>query len=697
MPRRFLVFVLLLLAGCSRRESRPPIIIISIDTLRSDHLPAYGYRGVTTPNLDALAADSLVYRNAWSHCPLTLPSHLSILTGLLPPDHGVRDNAGYRFDGAAHPTLAALLHDRGYHCAAAISAYVLRGSTGVSAGFDEYDDAIGMVDGAPLGALQRAGNVTEAIAERWIAQHEEEPFFYFLHLYEPHAPYTPVAPFDTRYANKYDGEIASVDATVGTLIGFLKKQGVYDRAIVVLLSDHGEGLLDHGEQEHGVFLYREALQVPLFIKLPHAAKRGPVNEPAALTDVAPTLLAAAGANTPAAMQGKDLVSAQAPATPRTFYAETLYPRIHLGWSELRAATRGEWHLIDAPHAELFRWTADRGEKRNLVAEERRTFSELREAIHERGSAFVAPDRIDPEEAKKLAALGYVSAGADDATNLPDPKEHIADLESLKHVASLEAAGDARGAIAAQERLLAANPRWSDLRDQLGAAYDRIGDHSSAARVYESGIRLTPRLAPQFAVSAGWSLLALRRLDEAAAHAALGASAGAAGAHLLLGEIALAKNDAAHADQEAQLAETNAGDRAQGLFLAARVATARHDYPKTLQLLAAEERQRAAAGGSLPERYHYVLADALAHTGKMSDAEREFQSELAKDPHDVQAWADLALLEMIGGNREKARGLLVGMARANPRADVYRFGVATLEKWGDREEATRWRSRGWVSP
>src|SRR3954470_13061378 len=225
---------LLLLLGCGRRDEHPPVFLISIDTLRADRV------GRTTPRLKALARESIDCRNAWSHVPLTLPSHVSIFTGLLPPEHGVRDNAGYRFD-AAHPTLAAILKANGYHTEAAVSAYVLRASTGVASGFIDYDDNIGIVSGAPTGSLQRRGEVTEKIAEELIAKNASAPQFCFLHLYEPHAPYEPT----------YDADVKRADAIAGTFIDFLKKRGLYDRALIVLLSDHGEGLMDHGEQEHG--------------------------------------------------------------------------------------------------------------------------------------------------------------------------------------------------------------------------------------------------------------------------------------------------------------------------------------------------------------------------------------------------------------------------------------------------------------
>src|SRR3954447_16865061 len=286
--------VLLLLAcgGCARRERHPPVIVISIDTLRADHVSPRA-----TPHIDALGRDAMVFRNAWSHSPLTLPSHLSIFTGLLPPEHGVRDNAGYRFDAAAHPTLAVALRQNGYRTGAAVSAYVLRGATGAASGFDDYEDAIGIVDGAPVGALQRSGDVTESIAERWIAAQGEKPFFFFLHLYEPHTPYTPT----------YDADVAHADRIVGKFLDFLRRGGLYDRALIVLLSDHGEGLMDHGEQEHGVFVYREALQVPLIIKLPHGERRGKIDIPVQLVDVLPTILEAAGINAPAGLRGTSLL------------------------------------------------------------------------------------------------------------------------------------------------------------------------------------------------------------------------------------------------------------------------------------------------------------------------------------------------------------------------------------------------------
>lgn len=249
-------------AGCGRTPPaavRIPVVVVSVDTLRADHLPVYGYRGVQTPALDALGRDSIVFTNAYSNVPLTLPSHAALLTGLLPFENGVRDNIGFRL-APARRTLATLLQSASYATGAAVSSYVLRADRGLAAGFDYYDDSM---PNNPT--RERAGMESAAALAKWGGAVRDRPLFLFLHIYEPHAPYTPPEPFASRYASApYDGEIAAADAAVGSFVDFLKRAGLYDRAILVFLSDHGEGLGDHGEEEHGVFLYREALRVPSF-------------------------------------------------------------------------------------------------------------------------------------------------------------------------------------------------------------------------------------------------------------------------------------------------------------------------------------------------------------------------------------------------------------------------------------------------
>jgi len=667
--RGIILFLLFIGVACARREQQPPVIVISIDTLRADHVSARA-----TPHIDGLARDGIVFRNAWSHSPLTLPSHLSIFTGLLPPEHGVRDNAGYRFDAAAHPTLAGSLRANGYRTGAAVSAYVLRGATGVSSGFDEYDDSIGIVDGAPEGALQRSGDVTEAIAERWIGAQGDKPFFFFLHLYEPHTPYTPT----------YDADVAHADAIVGKFLDFLRAHDLYDRAIIVLLSDHGEGLMDHGEQEHGVLLYRESLQVPLIVKPAGARAHREVSSPVGLVDVMPTILELAGCPAPRT-RGRSLVALKE-NTP--IYSESLYARIHLGCGELRSVVDGERHVIDGAHAEVYDLKNDPREKTNVIDRERRAYASARGAIEKVGGAFVTPDAIDAEEAKKLAALGYVSAGSDSGASSRDPSECLADLARLKEVAAMHGAE----AITQLEKMLAANPRWSDIRDQLGAAYDEAGDHLRAARLYEDGIRATPRLAGAFALSAAASLFDAHHLDEAAAHAQAAVSAEPAGAHLLLGEIALARNDLAAAAREQSIAASFRYNRGHALFLQARIAAAQRDFARAIDRLKATNDACRADGESLPRGFHYAAGDALAHVGRTAEAEREFEAEIVADPHDVQPYADLALLRFMRHDRAAALQTLDRMTAANPSRDTYLFAAESLDRWGEHQAAAEFRAR-----
>ncbi len=355
--------------GCRRPPVEPPsIVLISIDTLRSDRLPAYGYAAGSTPAIDRLAKDGVLFERAFSQVPLTLPSHSSLFTGLLPPVHGVRDNVGFSLPADAGTTLAERLSRSGYVTGGAASSFVLRPGTGIGRGFERYD--------APDEA-DRPAPATLAKLLPWLEEWRARRFFLFFHLYEPHAPYRPPADLAARFKDPYDGEIAAADRAVGELLAALDRLGLYQKALIVLLSDHGEGLGDHGDQEHGFLLYREALQVPLIVKLPASERAGErVQRTVALVDVLPTLAAAAGAAVGPELPGRDLL-APAPPTSKPVYSETWSTYIHFGWSELLSAVDGRFHYIDSPKPELYDLDRDPGETRNLVAEERRAGTALR--------------------------------------------------------------------------------------------------------------------------------------------------------------------------------------------------------------------------------------------------------------------------------------------------------------------------------
>ncbi len=540
MMRRSLALLVLCLAfACGRDESvqppqgpaappfpdRPPIIVISIDTLRSDRLPAYGYAAGETPAIDALRRDAILYERAYSHTPLTLPSHASILTGLLPGDHGVRDNQGYELNSASATYLPRELKQLGYATGAAVSAYVLRGEAGLAAGFDVYEDDIDLRGGVALGGVARPGTASLEVIEPWLRKVAAEPFFLLFHLFEPHMPYEPPDP--SRWADPYDGEVAAADAVVGRLLALLRELDAYERSAIVLLSDHGEGLGDHGELEHGIFLYREALQVPLLLKLPESHRRGDtVAAPVQLIDVLPTLLGIAGTEPPAGLPGASLL--ETPAGARRIHAETFYPRIHYGWSDLASVVEGDLHFIDGPDPELFDLADDPGETRNTLRENRRLAADLRTHLEGRRRPLEPPTAVDAETREKLAALGYLGGTAASPSGpLADPKAQLPTLEDLRRAAEHLARGEPEAAVPLYRRALTANPGMLDGWQTLGDVLLRLGRPDEAVGAYLRSFELSggdPDLGRRAA--AAYEQLGLQHLRRRAWEAAREASRGA---------------------------------------------------------------------------------------------------------------------------------------------------------------------------
>lgn len=702
MPRHLSTLLLLLTAvvtACNRAPERAapttpavpgaPVIVISIDTLRADHLPAYGYGGVATPAIDALRRDGILYEEAYSHCPMTLPSHLSIFTGLLPYQHEVRNNLGYTFDGGRFDSLPAMLKRSGYATGGAVSAYVLRSATGVGPLFDFYDDRVGGASNVSIADVARPGGTTEAIAEEWIAGHAQEPLFFFLHLFEPHSPYEAPEPFRSRYTNAYDAEIAAADAIVGKFIERLKALGIYDRAAIVLLSDHGEGLGDHGEGEHGVFLYREVLRVPLIVKLPNAQRRGEtVKHPVQLIDVAPTIASLTGASPSKPFPGTSLL--ETPPQARNLYSETMLPRIHFGWSELRSLVDATHHFIEAPRSELYDVVKDPGERTNVAAEERRVLAEMREAMKQHSSELALPANVDPEEAARLAALGYLGQVriAADAGALADPKDRIADLEQLRTASDLERRGDMNGAIARYQAIVASTPGFADGWFRLAVAQEKTGGLQDAIRSYRAGINAAPMLAQQMAISVGSLHLKLRQLDEADAHARLALKTQPGAAHHLLGRIALARGDRAGAIREARLAMQDSLYREAGGVLLALAAIEEGKSAEALQLL---DEIRKTSRAPVPD-LDSTRGDALARMERFTESEAAFRSEIAAFPNNREAYTRLAILYATLGRKGDVESTLERMFNANRSASTAELAAETWSAVENRSAANRWKQR-----
>ena len=673
------------------------MILISIDTLRADHLPAYGYKDVATPAIDALRKDGILFENAYSHVPLTLPSHVSLLTGLLPPDNGVRNNIGFPFDASKHPTIGSLLKTNGYATGAAVSAYVLRGNTGLANAFDFYDDKIDVHQNEAIGRLQRPGGETEAIAENWIGnlatRQPGNPFFFFLHLFEPHTPYEPPEPFRSRFASPYDGEIATADSIVGKFVGFLKRSGIYDRALIILLSDHGEGLGEHGEDEHGIFLYREDIHVPLMVKLPNSQRANTsVATPVQLIDVLPTVAEVVGIKANAT--GRSLLATG--GASRRIYSESLYARIHLGWSDLRSIIDDQFHFIDAPHPELYA-VADKAERKNVIEENRRVLASMRESLQPFSREMPSVGAIDPEEAKKLAALGYLGSTSVQTTGpLPDPKDRIGELRMLNDAARLEADGNIVGAIAKYRQLVAENPRLSDAWSQLARLLQESGKIDEAIATYKQAIQLAPSLAGAISLSLGDLFLANNQPDEAATHAHLGLSTNPGTAHIILGRAALAKGDLETAVRESQTAMNIHGYRAPSQVLMAQVLVKQKRLNDALRVIDQAAAEVHDAHEDVPPLLYFVRGDVLARRNEFDAAIAAFNEETRRFPHDRDAYASLAVVYLVTGRRADANRTMEQLVRANPSSSSYELAAQTFADLRDTEDAAAWRRRGHAS-
>lgn len=673
-----------------------PIVLISIDTLRSDHLPSYGYPGVETPALSALEKDAVVFERAYSHTPLTLPSHVSMLTGRLPTEHGVRDNVGYLYDGGKIPSLPALLKQAGYATGGAVSAHVLRADTGMSHGFDLYDAGVGVRFTDSLGLSQRPGAETAGKALEWMRTVADKPFFLFLHLYEPHTPYAPPEPFASRYAAvPYDGEIAAADAAVGQVVAELKERDLYDRAVVVVLSDHGEGLGEHGEKEHGIFLYRESIQVPLFVKLPGSRGGGTrVAAPAQLVDLFPTLLALAGVDLPASppgtgpLPGRSLLALQG-QPPRDVYAETFYPRLHFGWSELTSLLRDRHHYIEGPDPELYDLAADPREMKNVLAADRRAYAALREALQGFERELAPPSAVDEETAQKLASLGYLggSAKTKPGEALPDPKSRIGTLVDFDLAMGHFGRGEHAQAVPAFERLLASNPNMVDAWESLAQSLQKLGRLEEALAAYEKSLE-TSGGASHVAVATGSLLLQMGRLPEARDHAELGLKVSPAMANSLLAQIALTEGKPEEAEKAARTALASPGSRIAPLITLAQVQAKQDRLEEALRTSdeAAAEIARTGAAGQAFAGFHFVRGDVLGRLGRAAEAEKEFREEIRSFPADTRAYASLAVLYASEGRPEEAISVLRQMVEGNGSPAAYAEAVRTLRVLGDPQGA-----------
>lgn len=685
--------VILVAASCAPQQSTPAgdVILISIDTLRSDRLPAYGYQQIETPAIDRLRSDAMLFSRAYTSCPLTLPAHVSLLTGMQPPRHGVRDNVGYRFDSQRVSSLGSRLADRGYVTGAFVSSFVLRGATGLEDIFDHYDDRFQAVERRTIGEIERAGVETVDAALAWLDQ-QTQPVFGFVHLFEPHAPYAPPPEIAAEYGESYDGEVVAADRVVGRLLESLRQRERYDSSLIVLVSDHGEGLNEHGEREHGLLLYRTTVQIPLLLKLPGSRRAGEtVTEPVHIVDVAPTILEVAGAE-PDGLDGFSLLDP--PDPDRLLYSETLYPRLHFGWAELRAVMQGRHRYVSEPNPELFDVVADPAEMDNRIARERPLSTRLRLALDRLTDEAAAPQQSeDTETRRKLQALGYLTTTGATADSTVDPRLHVAALTRLEQAVQAGGRGEHEQAVATLSELVTEYPGMLDARFQLGTALRALGRDDEALTQFQAALENAPVPIPGVLIEIGRIHLDHNQLDQAEAHAELAVEALPVEASDLLTRVALSRGqpDAALA-RARQSVEAEDPPRPEQLLLLARVHSTRSEFQQALTVLDRLERRMAERGDESWPWLSYERGEALARLGRNQEARAAFEEEIRLYPANVRAYEKLAYVLAVMREFDAIEPLLERMAEASPTRAGYLFVAQTAERLGDTDAAAEWRRR-----
>jgi len=481
------------------------VILVTIDTLRADHLGCYGYGKAKTPNIDELCAHGIKFTNCIAQVPLTLPSHTTILSGTYPFYHNVKDNGGFVVSEKLE-TLAEILKKHGFTTGAVVGAYVLDGRWGLDQGFDFYYDNFDLsrYKRISLNLVERRADEVVSRAIGWLKANKNRRFFLWVHVYDPHSPYTPPPPFDEEFAeHPYDGEIAFTDLQLGRLFRFLEDEGLDKKTLIVLTADHGESLGEHGEETHGFFVYQSTVWVPLIVKTPIRGLSGKVVKTrVGLVDIAPTILDFLGYPIPGEMQGKslkDLLFNPGKELERLLYTESFYPRFHFGWHELKAVYWRNYKYIDTRSPELYDLAKDPSERENLYLKNNRIAKKMKAMLlkFERTGTEHALNahikEMDPETRAKLGALGYISTfvGGKDEAQLADPKEKIGIFNAIIKARKLTRQGKTQEAIALLKSILKEEPGIVDAIFTLGNLYYREKDFETALKYFKKVLELKP--------------------------------------------------------------------------------------------------------------------------------------------------------------------------------------------------------------
>ncbi len=672
--RPALVLALLVLAGCApqRAPARGQnVLLVTIDTLRHDRLGCYGDAQALTPVLDRLARSARRFERAYAHNVVTLPSHCNILSGRYPVAHGVHDNAGDRLPRDVE-TLATLLNMAGYRTGAFVSAFPLDARFGLARGFDEYDDRLGSSEAA-FRIAERPGSETVAAARRFVAANAS-PWFAWVHVYEPHAPYAPPAPLAARFASDpYRGEVAAADAALAPLLNPILDQGAAARTVVIVTADHGEALGEHGERTHGVFAYDATLRVPLLLYAPGVVAAGVDTRLARHVDLLPTVADLLGLATPAGLPGRSLLRS-VPADPDSYF-EALTASRNRGWAPLHGLVAGGLKYFDLPERELYDLARDPGETDNRIASGDVERLQQRLDRERAGERAAEPQAESVETRERLASLGYVVAPRASSPGAPDPKRMIWFESALDAVIEREQSGDSRGALALAEALLARAPATPLALQYAGYFRRADGDLAGAARALEQAFAMAPSdpqiaaLAGQYLTEAGRAAEAAQLLEPLAARAdpdvdvlvARGAALAQSGQlDAALGELGRARD----LDPENALVVANQGT---AHLLAGDRTTARAAFEEALRLEPGLARAENA------------LAVIAAESGRTDEAAQRWERALRSHPGDLDMRLNLARLLLGEGRLDEARPHLERFRREAPAA-LYAADLRHVDAW-----------------
>ena len=682
-------------ASCteSRASERPNLLLVTLDTVRADRVGAYGYEAAATPVLDALAERGVLFEQAYSPAPMTLPAHASLMTGVVPPEHGARVNGKHELAGEV-PTLAEHLSAEGYRTGAFIAAFVLDSRFGLDRGFDVYDDDLETAYEQEVKeqlSSYRPGDQVVDSALGWLDQGEtDEPFFAWVHLYDAHHPWHPHGEdvIDrSAETGTYDGEVAFVDEQVGRLVAYLRERGLEENTVIVALADHGEGLGDHHEIEHAYLLNEEVLRVPWIVAGPGVESGLRVPSMVTLESFHPTVLELCGLAEPGdsrsiapALHG-DLVA------DRESYAETDLPWTSYRWGPQRSLTTPEWKYIRSPQPELYDRTNDRGELFNLASARKDVLAKLEARLTELEAGFRVVEgdaaSVDSEELEQLAALGYAAGTDADSTPATEELFELADMKerlAVKDLAFELRRGVDTGTLSAQERIRMAqqlvelSPETPSFHYQLGQAFVDAGARDRALPVFEQVAELVPT-DPSAHYSLGDLLQQMGETTRARPHIelALEMEPEMASAHVTMGNIQRS---------EGRL-DLAAGEYTEALRLRPGYAEAHYNLA---QVLLDRGRTREAL-----EHYaqalehkpgwglaHRRLADMLLALGRIEESIPHFRGAIEASPNDAVLQNDLGVALYQLGRLDEAAAVYQRAAEVAPDFFRARVNLANLE-------------------